>query len=158
MDFRGARASTNYVDDTQQTGLQGLKTKLGAFLLQHGVINDAVGKPYSAPWQPPTPSRPGDWPTVGTPGGDIQWGPGEKPQGVMSAAPTHQSNDALARSHGFRDAATMAAYYQKQQAMRTGPAPAPQGGGMLQQLFAIHPAMLLGHVLDKWNQADGTAQ
>jgi hypothetical protein len=69
-------------------------------------------------------------------------------------------NDALARSKGFPDAATMRAYYQKQQERITSPDTAgtsASSGSLLDRIFSIHPSYLLKHVLDRWNQADGTS-
>lgn len=75
----------------------------------------------------------------------------------------------LARKMGFKDAATMNAYYQRQQEMRAAPnvigdgnvgqassparpQPQPQAGG---GLMSWHPAVLLKSLLDKWNAATG---
>jgi hypothetical protein len=162
MDLRGQRASTNYVDDTNPTGLTALRNYIGKFLYTHGIVNGAGGKPYNpaVPIGTPFGGQPQDQVPIGPDGrrSDIDWKSNDSVPGVglMSAATGHRSNDALARSHGFRDAATMSAYYQKQQEMRTGPpVGAAQGDSWLQQLFAIHPAVMLQHVADKLNQANG---
>lgn len=79
---------------------------------------------------------------------------------LMSPQPS--ANDVMARHMGFRDAQTAAAYYQRQQEMNSGPAPRTDANpgassvmqnpsGLLDQILAIHPKVLLGHVLDAWN-------
>ena len=160
MNLGNMPESKNFVDSS---GQQSLFTKIGSYLLKHGIIKDATGHPYQEPWHAPTPSRPGDWPTVGTPGGDIQWGT-NKPGGVglMSSAASRPNNDALARSMGFPNAATMLAWQQRQREMRRGPATPPGGGNFLNQILnsdtakaalAIHPAYLYQSILDKMNGA-----
>jgi hypothetical protein len=61
---------------------------------------------------------------------------------------------------GFHDAATMLAYQQRQQAMRTGPANTGGVGNFFnmpinmdtaRQALAIHPAMMYQSILDKLN-------
>lgn len=167
MDMRGQRESTNYEDDTHPTGLKALRNYVGQFLYTHGIVNGAGGKPYdpNVPIGTPFGGQPQAQVPIGPDGrrSDIDWGSNDKLPGVgfmgAAAAPSHHSNDALARSRGFPDAATMSAYIAKQQAARTGTSGGPtQGGSMLQQLFSLHPSVLLGHVLDKWNQADGSQQ
>lgn len=71
---------------------------------------------------------------------------------------TRASNDALARSLGYPDAATMLAWRQRQ-LENQGPA---QTANVINQPFsmdtvraalALHPTFLLQHVLDKINAA-----
>ena len=71
--------------------------------------------------------------------------------------------DALARSHGFPDAATMLAWQQHRQDAITGGSntttPDPSGGGsFLSRMMAripIHPAFLIGKAEDAMRQANG---
>lgn len=163
MDMRGVPESTNYVDNTNPTGLAALKNYVGTWLYTHGVVNGAGGKPYNpqVPIGTPFGGQPRNVP-IGPDGrrSDIDWGsnasiPGGS-VGLASGGGQQQQNDAMARRMGFKDAATAAAYYQKQQQMRSSNPPATSGSGSaFQQLFAMHPSVLLGHVLDKWNQATG---
>lgn len=154
------RESTNFEDDTSPTGANALRNYVGSWLYTHGVTNGAGGKPYNPQVPIGTPFGGNSTPVPIGPDGrrsDIDWGSNARmPQGFMGAA-TQQSNDAMARKMGFKDAATASAYYQKQQEMRSSNPPASSGdsGGSFQQLFAIHPSVLLGHVLDRWNEATG---
>jgi hypothetical protein len=72
----------------------------------------------------------------------------------------------LARKMGFKDAATMSAYYQRQQEMRSvangtgqgsdgvaSPSPSPALPPKAKQGMSWHPAFLLQSLLDKWNAA-----
>jgi hypothetical protein len=69
--------------------------------------------------------------------------------------------DSYAKSQGFPDAATMAAYQEKQKARfngaSSGGASVPSdSGSILDTIFSIHPSVLLHHVLNVWNKADGS--
>lgn len=163
MNFGNTPESKNTTDDVHPGWGQYLKTQVGAFLLKHGVVNNAAGQPYQTPWNPSM----GPQVPVNANGqrADIDWAGNKNlpgvPQSFMAAHSAGNSNDAMAKKLGFHDAATAAAYYQKQQAMRTGPVPpasASSGGSLLDRVFAIHPAVMLGHVLDAWNKADGSGQ
>ena len=76
--------------------------------------------------------------------------------------------DALARQQGFKNAAIMRAYYQRQREMMEAPNRIGQGntGGAsssvppdlqkkAQSGMSWHPAFLLKSLLDKWNAATG---
>jgi hypothetical protein len=82
---------------------------------------------------------------------DIDWDSNSRIP-MLASAP--QSMDSMARKRGFKSAQQMADFYQRQRE-RTGQNGAQQGGSMLEQLFAIHPTVLLNHVLEKWNEATG---
>jgi hypothetical protein len=148
MNLKGIRESKNYVDTT---GNPSLFARLGGYLLKNGIINDATGHPYQPPYQPPTPSKPGDWPTIGA-GANIDYGHGAAQPFVSAPA----NPDAYARAHGFPSAAAMMAWQQNRQRALTGPANSsndPLNGDTLQTILAIHPAMILQHVLDRMNSA-----
>jgi hypothetical protein len=162
MNFGNTPESTNTTDDIHPGWGQYLKTQVGAFLLKHGIVNNAAGHPYQTPYNPSM----GPQVPLNANGqrSDIDWNSNQNLPGVaqsfMAAHNASQNpNDAMAKKLGFKDAATAAAYYQKQQEMRTGPAggaSASSGGSLLDRVLAIHPAVMLGHVLDAWNKADGT--
>lgn len=66
-------------------------------------------------------------------------------------------NDALAKKRGFKDSATMLAWSQRQRERRGN-----GDGGMagaasnaVDSAFSWHPKVLLEHVLNAWNKAEG---
>lgn len=71
----------------------------------------------------------------------------------MQAAP-QVDMEAAAKTKGFKNAAQMSAFYQRQREQQ--PASTGNNGGqsLLDQALAIHPANILNHLLDRWNQAE----
>lgn len=154
MNLKDIPESKNFKDDTNPSGMQVIKNMIGQFLYTHGVTKGANGKmfdPNTRAWQP------GDTVPVDKSGrrSDIDWD-SNKGMVPLLTQPTHQNNDIQARKMGFKDAATATAYYRKQREMRTGPAggASASSGSLLDQIFAIHPSVLLNGVLDKWNKAE----
>jgi hypothetical protein len=159
MNLKGQRQSTNFVDETSPTGLTALRNAVGEFLYTHGITNGAGGRPYDPNVPIGTPYG-GNAPSVPVDAqgrrADIDWDSNKRLP--MMAADTHQSNDKFARSHGFKDAATMAAYWRHQQQMRAGgdaPSQPLSRQEWFKQLFAVHPMVLLQHVADKIGDATG---
>lgn len=156
MKLSGVRESTNFVDETNPTGLTALRNYVGNFLYTHGITKGAGGRYYDPNVPIGTPFGGNSTPVPVDAQGrraDIDWDSNSRLPMFAGVSAPRRSNDALARSRGFKSAAQMSNFYQRQRE-RTAPAQ-PQSGSMMQQLFAIHPSVLLGHVLDKWNAATG---
>lgn len=96
----------------------------------------------------------------GAPAAPTQQWPSDMPINVphrqvhqMQAAPQGDM-EAVAKTKGFKNAAQMSAFYQRQREQTpTGVQP---GGNqsLLDQALAIHPANILNHLLDRWGQAE----
>ena len=95
-----------------------------------------------------------DWPT----NAPIQRDTRQVHQMAPQASPSDSQMDSAARSKGFTNAAQMSAFYQRQREQQPGSAASNGHQSLLDQALAIHPAYLLGHVLDVWNKADGTTK
>lgn len=162
MNLKGLPESKNFQDKTVPHGVDYLKTIVGNYLYRHGYGTGANGRKWDpsmdGPALPPMNHLPVD--DQGR-RADIDWGsnagmPGASLMGGIT------NPDAMARKLGFKNAAQAAAYYQKQREQASAPARVSSGsageasassGSLLDRVAAIHPKVLLGHVLDAFGKA-----
>ena len=148
------RESTNFEDKTVPRGLDLIKTQIGQYLYKHGYVNGANKLPYNPNVQP---YNPDNYVPVDKNGrrSDLDWDSNKNIPGMSLMAPSHAANDQMAKKMGFKNADVATAYYRKQQEMRRGPVDgaSASSGSLLDQIFALHPAVLLKGVLQKMDQA-----
>ena len=106
-------------------------------------LDDLANMISNAPSAPKT----GDWPS------DQKIVMAQPKVHQMQQAPT-QDMDGLARKKGFKNAAEMSAFYQRQREQVPTGVTAGDNRSLLDQALAIHPAYLLQHLLDRWGQAE----
>jgi hypothetical protein len=150
----------NFEDRTGGSkGFQAIKDKIGLYLYHNGFTQGA-DKKYFNPEQAEAYDRMRNtpMPKLDAQGrrADIDWGSNAGMSPLMSAAP---SPEALAKRAGFKNAAQALAWKRKQIEMNSNSGPAGRasaaspGSSLLDQMFAIHPSVMLKGVLDKMNKA-----